>query len=57
MKVYTLKNDGVGYSFPIHKLNDLLNDLRSFDVGDKIEIEIKEMTEKEYNKLPEFDGY
>lgn len=57
MRVYTLKNDGARCSFPEHELNDLLNDLKSFDVGDKIEIEIKEMTQEEYEQLPEFEGY
>jgi len=57
MKVYTLTIDGAGCTFPESKLKDLLEDLKTVEVGNTVSVEVKEMSEEEYNKLPEFNGY
>ena len=42
-------------------LDSAIEELRMFweeqDVGDKIHFELVEMDEKEYKKLPEFEGF
>ena len=37
---------------------DLINStVQNLDIGDKFELELVEMTEEEYNNLPEFEGF
>lgn len=46
-----------GYTQPIDKIDVVLEEIGNADVGEKWELEIIEMEEDEYNKLPEFAGY
>lgn len=57
MKFYKMKKDGGGYCvFPEKSLDVLLDDLRYSEVGDTYNVEIIEMAQEEFDKLPEFDG-
>lgn len=38
-------------------LKTLLDDLECLDVGDHVKIDVIEITEEEYNRLPEHEGY
>ena len=60
MKVYsvkhkTLQSPSVCWKDLIHTMGEINMHLIESDVNDVIEI--KEMTEEEYENLPEFEGY
>ncbi len=62
MKVYslqhkTLQSPKVIWKDLIHIKDDVIMHLVEGTVGDVIEISIGEMTEEEYENLPEFEGY
>lgn len=61
MKVYKLSMpDTFGLrfcSFPESAKDALMTEIENTEIGDKLVIEVIEMTEEEYSKLPEFDGW
>ncbi len=62
MKVYsiqhkTLQSPKIYWKDLIHTQDDVMMHLVEGDAGDVIEILIGEMTEEEFEKLPEFEGY
>ena len=57
MRVYKMQKVGGSYCvFPKNAMDGLLDDLRYSEVGEKYTIEIQEMSEDDFEKLPEFDG-
>ena len=59
MKVWTLFIDdpGPGCSFTEEQLADMLNDIREANDHDNLCITVREMSEREFDTLPEFEGY
>lgn len=60
MKVYEVQLDDLNPC--IHQdiktaIDEIQSILKQGEVGKSITIVIKEMTKKEYNQLPEWDGY
>ena len=63
IKLY--KDDGKGKEFTVYRVyedmkcfHDMLSEIIHIDeVGTEIKLVIVEMTEEEYNNLPEFTGY
>ena len=59
MKVYKLTNEH-GDSYVNKNLHDIMHELlciMEFTEGEKYTIEDMEMSEEEYNELPEFEGF
>ena len=54
-----VSNDDTGENYFVDKkeCSIIVNDLASMDVGDKRIIEKVEMSQKEFEKLPEFEGF
>lgn len=63
MKMLTIRMNGNGYSIPAPDavVSPLVDDIEMFltqcEVGETLELEIVEMTQEEYDALPEFDGF
>ena len=61
MKAYKLTIPSVGTGqyciFPENARDGLMAEIETSEIGDKLEIEVLEMTEEEYSKLPEFEGW
>lgn len=55
MRVYEVKYDGCN-SVCENTLNGVMSILENSDIGDKITIDIREMSEFEYEALPEYLG-
>lgn len=60
--VHPIENIFVGgYIQSFNKILEAIDgefdDIEDMDIGTKIVMEVVEMTEQEYNKLPEFEGY
>jgi hypothetical protein len=56
MKVYLIKNqDGNGYY--TNNLQEIENIFEDAEVGETYSITLDEMTEEQYEALPEFDGF
>lgn len=49
------------YTQPINEIEQAINgefdDIRDMEVGTRVILEVVEMTEEEYNNLPEFMGW
>jgi hypothetical protein len=57
MRVYEIKNQ-VGFNtLAENTLEGVVTFLENCDVGDKLTIDISEMSEIEFNGLPEFQGF
>jgi hypothetical protein len=57
-KYATLSYDGRGYSVPLSQAGAALNDvLEAAEVDDKWEVKIVEMTDEQFDNLPEFEGF
>jgi hypothetical protein len=48
---------GGGYTQPFTNLDVLLEEVREGEIGEKWSLEIVEMTQEDYDLLPEFNGY
>jgi len=59
MKFVRIKLDGGGsYVQPITFLDQILSgEIDNMDTGDKLTLEMIELTQEEYEKLPEFTGH
>ena len=50
--------DGGGcYAQPEEALNVLIDEIKDSEVGAKWTVELVEMTQEEYDRLPEFEGH
>ncbi len=56
MRVYNIECDGYNKLCEID-LDGIVSFLENADIGDEITIDIGEMSEIEYNGLPEFEGF
>lgn len=57
MKYYKVKVDNTNpYVIKESDLGAILDDLRTMDEGDKITITVMDMSDEDYENLPEFEG-
>lgn len=56
MRVYKLTHSGMAGCVYCTDLDVITGELDTADIGDKIGIEIAEMSQDEFDKLPEFEG-
>lgn len=54
MKVYKITQNEVSFFVKDISLDDIFS---GAEIGEKVTIELQEMTEEEYESLPEFDGF
>jgi len=61
MKIYSTKHMGLKSHIYWKSIDDVIEEMSLYlvegNVGDIIELEIVEMSEEEYENLPEFGGY
>ena len=57
MRVYKLTHSGMARCVYCKDLDVITGELDTANIGDKIGIEIAEMSQDEFDKLPEFEGW
>jgi len=57
MKVFKITNKESNSYYISKTIDFLVADIENSEVGDVWKIEVTEMTEEEYEALPEFDGF
>jgi hypothetical protein len=57
MRVYKLTHSGMARCVNCTDLDVITGELDTANIGDKIGIEIAEMSQDEFDKLPEFEGW
>ena len=57
MKIYRLTINEENCSFSENQLDVMIEDIKTIPVGEEAKIEVIEMSEEEFESLPEFEGY
>jgi hypothetical protein len=59
MKVYKLTHGKMAGSctFPENGIDEIVDEISFANVGEKFEIEVQEMSQEDFDKLPEFEGW
>jgi len=57
VKIYRLTINEENCSFSENQLDVMIEDIKTIPVGEEAKIEVIEMSEEEFESLPEFEGY
>lgn len=59
MRIYKFKPEQMARSctVPENGLDALIDELKLANIGEKFEVEVTEMSQEDFDKLPEFEGW